>query len=119
MTEKDKILSVGLEVNIRNLANNLCSFESLVCQSHIDETVEAAGPSFTESQLTIQCLKPETTALCTKSVLTILKLKEITSTIHIDLVAVYMNLVNCHEETAVETLTIISGAAKKHVESYG
>lgn len=114
MTEKDKILSVGLEVNIKNLANNinLCSFESLVCQSHIDETVEAAGPSFTESQLTIHCLKPETTALCTKSVLTILKLKEITSTIHIDLVAVYMNLVNCHEETAVETLIIISGAAK-------
>lgn len=43
MTEKDKILSVGLEVNIKNLANNLCSFESLVCQSHIDETVEAAS----------------------------------------------------------------------------
>ena len=26
--------------------------------------------------------------------------------------AAYKNLVNCHEETAVETLTIISGAAK-------
>ena len=70
MTEKDKILSVGLEVDIKNLQSLL--IESLVCQSRIDETVEAAGPSFTESQLTIQRVKPETTALCTKSVLTIL-----------------------------------------------
>ena len=110
MTEKNKILGVGLEVDIKDLANNICSFESLV--RRIGEVVEAAGPSFTESQLTIQHLKPKTTALCTKFALTILKLKEITSTIHVDLVAVYKDLVDCHEETAVEMLIVVLGAAK-------
>ena len=111
VAEKEKILSFGVDVN--TLANNLSSMESLV--RRISEAVEAAGPKFIESQLTIQHLKPEATALYTKSALTILRMNEITSTILTDLklVNIYGAVVDHHDEGSVsKTLTVVSGAAK-------
>ncbi len=74
--------------------------------------VGAAGSKFTPQQVKIQRLGYDITKLCDKSAVTVVKFKEASRIIVVDLQATYAYLLDNLEEIAVDSLSTISEIAK-------